>query len=139
MLKKSKDHINKHNKSKTADMIKKYLLYLFRWQLSTPILAIVIALLNVDNEWVSSAIANLIGGLIFFWVDKFIFKDKYRYDVWQVEENIKCADCGKHCRGYRLVKSEHYNRENSENIEFRCESCSTNKYNDIKNNNVNIL
>lgn len=114
--------------------IKRYLLYLFRWQLSTPILAIVIALLNVENEWISSAIANLIGGLIFFWVDRFIFKDKSRYDVWQVEENINCADCGTLCRGYRLVKSKNYNRENTNNIEFRCENCSTKKYNRMKDN-----
>lgn len=53
--------------------IKKYILYLIRWQLSTPILALVLYLLNY-NEIVETIIANLIGGLIFFWVDRFIFK-----------------------------------------------------------------
>jgi len=56
------------------------LLYLFRWQLSTPILAPVIAffkhspsIFGTKEDWIGSAIANLIGGLIFFWVDRFIF------------------------------------------------------------------
>jgi hypothetical protein len=59
-------------------LIKQYLLYLARWQLSTPIIAIVMSWFTSQSEiqWVPSIIANLIGGLIFFWVDKFIFRDK---------------------------------------------------------------
>lgn len=53
--------------------IKPYLLYLLRWQLSTPILALALYLLNF-NTLIETIIANLIGGLIFFWVDKKIFK-----------------------------------------------------------------
>jgi hypothetical protein len=49
------------------------MLYLLRWQLSTPILAIVLYVLNT-NAIVETIIANLIGGLIFYWVDKLIFK-----------------------------------------------------------------
>ena len=54
-------------------MIKKYLLYLVRWQLSTPILALVLWLLADTNAVVASIVANLIGGLVFFWVDRRIF------------------------------------------------------------------
>ena len=59
-------------------LIKQYLLYLFRWQLSTPILAVVLSFFTTQNEiqWVPTIIANLIGGLIFFWVDKWIFNNK---------------------------------------------------------------
>ena len=57
-------------------MAKKYLLYLLRWQLSTPILAICLHLLAGLGELWATIVANLIGGLIFFWVDKYIFKDK---------------------------------------------------------------
>jgi hypothetical protein len=53
-------------------MIKTYLLYLLRWQLSTPILYICINYLPFDNF--KTIISNLIGGLIFFWVDRLIFK-----------------------------------------------------------------
>ena len=59
----------------TKFSIKKYLLYLFRWQLSTPILAIILYLLNF-NELIETVIANLIGGLIFFWVDRLIFREE---------------------------------------------------------------
>jgi len=54
-------------------LIKQYLLYLLRWQLSTPILSSLIWLLPF-NSIITSIIANLIGGLIFFWIDKMIFK-----------------------------------------------------------------
>lgn len=54
-------------------MKKQYGLYLLRWQLSTPILALVLYLLHTTTL-LETIIANLIGGLIFFWVDKKIFK-----------------------------------------------------------------
>ena len=57
-------------------MIKKYLLYLIRWQLSTPVLAICFVFLNQYGTITSSIVANLIGGLLFFWVDKWIFEHR---------------------------------------------------------------
>lgn len=56
-------------------MIKKYILYLLRWQLSSPILAICLYYLKLGTI-LNTIIANLIGGLIFFWADKKIFKNK---------------------------------------------------------------
>ena len=53
--------------------MKKYILYLLRWQLSSPILALVLWTLHA-NIIIKTIIANLIGGIIFFWVDKRIFK-----------------------------------------------------------------
>ena len=61
-------------------MIKKYLLYLIRWQLSTPILAIVLWWLSDMNAIVASVVANLIGGLVFFWVDRRIFDGRKEKD-----------------------------------------------------------
>ena len=52
----------------------KLIMYLIRWQLSTPILAIVLIVLSDYNEIIATIIANFIGGLIFFNVDKIIFK-----------------------------------------------------------------
>jgi len=54
--------------------VKKYLLYLGRWQLSTPILALVMAKMTIGSGIVKVVVANLVGGLIFFWVDRLIFK-----------------------------------------------------------------
>lgn len=56
--------------------MKRFLLYLARWQCSTPILALCLMWLNPLGEWPATIIANLIGGIIFFWVDKLIFKEK---------------------------------------------------------------
>ena len=55
--------------------MKRFILYLIRWQLSTPILAICLHYLNF-NTLVNTIIANLIGGCIFFGIDKLIFKEK---------------------------------------------------------------
>ena len=52
--------------------IKRYLAYLLRWQLSTPILALCLHILKF-NTITNTIIANLIGGMIFFEVDKRIF------------------------------------------------------------------
>ncbi len=58
--------------------MKKLIIYMTRWQLSTPILALVpIALINtfsINNFWATAFVSNLIGSLMFFWVDKKIFK-----------------------------------------------------------------
>lgn len=53
--------------------IKRFILYLLRWETSTPVIALVLYLLNT-NEIIETIIANLIGGIIFYFVDKKIFK-----------------------------------------------------------------
>ena len=64
---------------KKPPLWKTYLLYLIRWQLSSPILFGALYFfhnyLNLDSDLLSTIIANLIGGFLFFWVDKYlIFK-----------------------------------------------------------------
>jgi DNA-directed RNA polymerase subunit RPC12/RpoP len=116
---------------------KRYILYLFRWQLSTPILAIVLIWLASINKWIATIIANLIGGLIFFWVDQYIFTSQTLQSQWEVKENIACKDCGKIARGYRLVKSKNYDRTKSL-PEFRCESCSAKKSHELRKEGIEI-
>jgi len=57
--------------------MKKLGFYMLRWQLSTPILALVpIAIEKMYGNvsfWTAAFISNLIGSLIFYWVDKKIF------------------------------------------------------------------
>jgi len=113
-------------------LIKKYLMYLGRWQLSTPILALVLFWLNDWNITLATIIANLIGGLIFFWVDKYIFKTNYMHPLWEIEDGVECADCGVICKGYRLVKTKNYDRLNDPDPEFRCAACSDNKKEKLK-------
>lgn len=120
------------------DFIKKFIFYLFRWQLSTPILSVVLIWLATMNKWVAAAIANLIGGALFFWVDKWIFKERFLAPLWEIKENIKCVDCGKICQGFRLVKTGNYNRLKDEKPEFRCEKCSKKKLDQLRQQGVKI-
>jgi hypothetical protein len=53
--------------------IQKLGFYVLRWQLSTPILYLVIASLPYSNL-TKTIIANFIGALVFFPVDELIFK-----------------------------------------------------------------
>ncbi|PKN01210.1 MAG: hypothetical protein CVU77_06395 [Elusimicrobia bacterium HGW-Elusimicrobia-1] len=111
--------------------LKKYLLYLVRWQLSTPILAFCIVWFAAFGTTLASVIANIIGGLIFFWVDRWIFRKTniLKGEVWEVQQDIVCVDCGKPAdRGYRLVKAYNYDRTNDKRPEFRCHECSRRQY-----------
>lgn len=56
--------------------MKQLLKYMVRWQLSTPILAIIPIILFRyigDNFWVAAFVSNLVGSLIFYKIDKMIF------------------------------------------------------------------
>ncbi|HUW35503.1 MAG TPA: hypothetical protein VM223_28165 [Planctomycetota bacterium] len=116
-------------------MIRKYLLYLVRWQLSTPILALcVITFATLGPTW-AAVLANLIGGLIFFWVDRWIFNRTgiLRGELWEVRSDIACADCGRIAdRGYRLVKARRYDRSEDRKPQFRCHECSRRKYDEAR-------
>lgn len=62
--------------------ITKQTIYSIRWQLSTPLLAIVpIAMAHFGllhygslNFWIAAFVSNFIGSFIFYWVDKWIFR-----------------------------------------------------------------
>jgi hypothetical protein len=113
-------------------MFRKYVLYLVRWQLSTPILAVCVWLMTQHlGATTTTVIANFIGGLIFFWVDRWIFRktDILRGEVWERQFNITCADCGKDADlGYRLVRRDGYDRSGDQRPQFRCAACSQKKY-----------
>lgn len=52
--------------------MKQFILYLIRWQCSSPVLALCLYYLKLGTI-LNTIIANLIGGFIFYWVDKKIF------------------------------------------------------------------
>ena len=115
--------------------LKKYFLYLIRWQLSTPILAIVLKLLSNMSTLMATIIANLVGGLIFFWVDKIIFRKKSDVPLWEIKNNIVCHDCHKKTKGYRIVEWGSYDRSDDKNPEYRCKKCSIRKMNVVRRKN----
>jgi hypothetical protein len=116
-----------HVRQGIGNMLKRYVVYLLRWQLSTPILAICITTFAVLGPVWATVAANVIGGLVFFWVDQFIFTSHRLGPVWSVRENVVCEDCGTLARGYRLVTCDNYNRANDPKPQFRCERCSSRK------------
>ncbi|MCD6436450.1 MAG: hypothetical protein J7L15_08760 [Clostridiales bacterium] len=118
--------------------IKRYGVYLIRWQLTTPVLVwCIIFFASLGATW-ATVMANLIGGLIFFWVDRFIFQsDKFNVS-WEVKDKVVCSDCNQEARGYRLVKSKNYDKSNDKYPKFRCESCSIIKAKEMKNQGVQI-
>jgi hypothetical protein len=70
---------------------------------------------------------NLIDGVIFFWVDQFIFISQSLAAQGEVKKNITCIDCGRVARGWRLVRSGDYDRTQDHELEFRYEDCSRKK------------
>lgn len=107
-------------------MIKRYLLYLIRWQMSTPILAICLAFLHFGVTW-NTVIANLVGGIIFFWLDMYIFTSRNLNPLWEIKEDGTCYDCKFKGRVFRLVKAINYDRTNDKHPQFRCSECSGKK------------
>src|SRR5205085_942858 len=69
----------------------KFLFYLARWQLSTPILWLVVSRLGTSID--ATIIANLVGASIFFWVDRLIFRSGIPV-IWEFSTSGTCADCG---------------------------------------------
>jgi hypothetical protein len=116
--------------------LRRYALYLARWQLSTPLLAVVLVWLDALGALAATIVANLIGGLILFWVDRVIFTSSAIDPSWEVREQVRCADCGAVSRGYRLVRSGEYERSADSAPQFRCEACSTRKMAELRRRGV---
>ena len=115
-------------------MIKRFVLYLVRWQLSTPILWLVVRNLGV-GIW-STIIANLIGGAIFFWVDRFIFTSS-AIEMWHFKEKGICDNCGKEASLCRLVLAPGYDRRNAP-PKFLCLECSKKKTDELRKKGIYI-
>lgn len=112
--------------------LKRYGLYLFRWQLSTPILAGVLYVLSAMDKINATIIANFVGGLVFYWVDMFIFTSDRLAVQWEVKDRVFCIDCGKEARGYRITKAKDYDKMKDSRPEFRCEECSMKKTQELR-------
>ncbi len=114
--------------------LRRFFLYLVRWQLSTPILWFVVRKMGT-SIW-STVIANLIGGAIFFWVDRFIFTS-CAIEVWQIKDKGRCDTCGKEESLWRLVRAPHYDRVSSTPV-FLCIRCSKEKTDELRAKGVKI-
>lgn len=62
------------NKMKLYIRAKRFVMYALRWQLSTPIYAMILYFVSDKLGYTSKTVlANFVGACIFYWVDKFIF------------------------------------------------------------------
>lgn len=83
----------------------------------------------------STVIANLIGGAIFFWIDKFIFTSK-AIEMWHIKEG-KCDKCGKKGHLWRLVLAPNYDKRKDKPI-FLCLDCSKKKTDKLRAKGIRI-
>lgn len=104
--------------------MKRFILYMFRWQLSSPILYLCVLWLKPYGDLSATIIANIIGSVIFFFVDRFIFTSKSLNPLWEIKTDVICIDCGHRGRGYRIVRLGKYDRVKDKYPEYRCEKCS---------------
>jgi len=114
--------------------MKRFIFYLIRWQLSTPILWFVLK--NLGAGLGATVVANLIGGSIFFWVDRFIFTSK-AVEMWHFKEKGKCDNCGKETKLWRLVLAPNYDRRDAR-PKFLCMKCSKKRTEDLRKQGINI-
>ena len=116
----------------------KFILYLTRWQLSTPVLWLVVRNLGAGLE--ATVLANLIGGTIFFWVDRLIFRACANVE-WEALAVGPCADCQRQARVRRLVLAPAgsgglYDRRADDHPEYRCAACSAKKLEQLRDRNL---
>lgn len=112
----------------------RFILYLLRWQMSTPLLWIVVR--NLGTSIWATILANLIGGATFFWVDKFVFTSK-AIEVWHFKERGACDKCGKEESLWRLVKTPNYDRRDALPV-FLCGACSAQKTKELRSKGIKV-
>lgn len=132
--------------------MKRFLLYLIRWQLSTPILAPIVAItknfpqilsgnynipwFGTPEDWIGAAIANLIGGSIFFWVDRFIFTSA-AVEMWHTTYGY-CDKCQEKTSLWRLTLAPGYDKRDDKNPVYLCYKCSKEKSDELRSKGIKI-
>ena len=123
--------------------LRRFLLYMLRWQCSTPVLAGVLIWLNGKFSTNSTLdfiivtiIANAIGAALFFWIDRYIFGQRIVHPLWEIKGGIcrKCASI--ESRVYRLVKAKNYDRMDDKDPTFLCLNCSMKKVKELRDRGV---
>jgi len=120
----------------------RFVLYLGRWQLSSPILAPIVALFTGSpiwgtwQTWAGTITANLVGASIFYWVDRFIFTSK-AVEMWHFKESGMCDKCGKESSLWRLTLAPNYDKRNAV-PKFLCHECSKIKTDELRKKGIKI-
>jgi hypothetical protein len=115
-------------------MVRKLALYICRWELSTPILWGVLYFVGA-GIW-GTILANFVGALIFFWVDKFIFTSA-AVEMWHFKEKGICDECGKESELWRLTVAPNYDKRDKD-PKFYCMECSKKKTDELRKKGIKI-
>jgi hypothetical protein len=127
--------------------MKTWLVYVFgRWIFLSGIAGALLQFLLSDYLRIHTIPAFLLNQFIlanvFWFVDKAIFKSHFKipafYPLWQIKENVVCADCGEICEGYRLVKTKNYDKLSDPQPEFRCKTCRERKLQELRERGVEV-
>lgn len=122
--------------SDRTQLLRKYIWYLGRWQITS--LTLYPCMKIFGSGLYGITMANFIGAIIFFWIDKYIFHNQAIPTYWEIQEKTTCADCGKVGRGYRIVKASGYDKSKDKNPQFRCEECSKRKTEELRQRGVPV-
>lgn len=126
--------------------LKSWIIYVFgRWILLSGIAGALMQYLLSDMLKIHTIPAFLLNQFIlanvFWFIDKAIFKGYFsipHITLWQIEKNVKCADCGAVGEGYRVVKAKNYDRLNDPEPEFRCPTCRERKLEELRKRGIEV-
>jgi len=108
----------------------RFFIYALRWQLSTPLLWLVVR--QFGTGFWATVLANFVGSCIFYWVDRFIFGAKVQ--EWEFLSFGACDCCGALGRGLRRLRYDPrgYDRRHDLDPEFLCQVCSPRRLAEIE-------
>jgi hypothetical protein len=87
-------------------------------------------------SWTGAISANLIGGCIFYWVDKFIFTSK-AVEMWHFVPEGNCDECGDRTELWRLTLAPGYDKRQDE-PKYLCMECSKKKTDELRSKGIRI-
>jgi hypothetical protein len=114
----------------------RYLLYLVRWQFCAPVLALVIWLVHLPTLR-QTVVANPIGGLIFFRVDRFMFRSRSveRFEQWETRIGA-CHHCGSYGALQRPIRAPGYDKRDDRVPQYRCPACLARKAEEVEGRGI---
>lgn len=114
--------------------MKRFIFYLIRWQLITPLVWFWVHSLGIGL--IPVIIFNLSCAVLFFTIDRFIFTS-ISLEKCQIEQVSHCSKCGKREEIWRLVKVKDYTGSGARPV-FLCLECSQNKIKELREKGIKI-
>jgi hypothetical protein len=91
---------------------------------------------GTPTTWLAGFVSNLVGGCVFFWVDRFIFTSK-AVEMWHVIKEGTCDNCGKVTELWRLTLAPGYDKR-KDDPKYLCMECSKKKTDGLRAKGIKI-